>query len=172
MLLVLECLNICLCWFSHLAVLQLFCSSPKAALRYAAVRTLNKVGASLLGAPVVSHVQGGAEFRRWIMWWFCVNNLCLVLQPYISLLFVWNKTSKSTLQKEENLIIFTGLLECHWSSCYCFPFWASHGEEAPWKIRIKPWWWFLSASVVVFAPAFFFSLYKLCERKRENGSVW
>lgn len=25
------------------AVLQLFCSSPKAALRYAAVRTLNKV---------------------------------------------------------------------------------------------------------------------------------
>lgn len=28
---------------SFLAVLQLFCSSPKAALRYAAVRTLNKV---------------------------------------------------------------------------------------------------------------------------------
>lgn len=32
--------NVCVC-FS--LVLQLFCSSPKAALRYAAVRTLNKV---------------------------------------------------------------------------------------------------------------------------------
>lgn len=60
---IIDCLNICL-WFSHLAVLQLFCSSPKAALRYAAVRTLNKVGAGLLGAVVVSHVQEVADFRR------------------------------------------------------------------------------------------------------------
>lgn len=61
--LLIGCLNVCL-WFSCLAVLQLFCSSPKAALRYAAVRTLNKVGASLLGAVIVSHVQGGAGFGR------------------------------------------------------------------------------------------------------------
>lgn len=37
-----------------LAVLQLFCSSPKAALRYAAVRTLNKV------RIVFSHCTMGA----------------------------------------------------------------------------------------------------------------
>lgn len=46
------------------AVLQLFCSSPKAALRYAAVRTLNKVssewaewGWGSLPAPALQEVQ-------------------------------------------------------------------------------------------------------------------
>jgi len=96
--LIIDCLNVCLCRFSHLAVLQLFCSSPKAALRYAAVRTLNKVGAGLLGAVIVSHVQGGADSRRerrpdYVM------ILYLGLQPYISLRSRWNKTSKNALQK-------------------------------------------------------------------------
>lgn len=36
-------MSVSLTEMSFLTVLQLFCSSPKAALRYAAVRTLNKV---------------------------------------------------------------------------------------------------------------------------------
>lgn len=51
------------------AVLQLFCSSPKAALRYAAVRTLNKVsaewgGGSLL-APALREVQPWSASVLW-----------------------------------------------------------------------------------------------------------
>lgn len=48
------------------AVLQLFCSSPKAALRYAAVRTLNKVSSQWTewGRPSDRAGGGGPRGRR------------------------------------------------------------------------------------------------------------
>lgn len=48
-------------------VLQLFCSSPKAALRYAAVRTLNKVGLNVAVSPAITWRHYGDIFSFKVM---------------------------------------------------------------------------------------------------------
>lgn len=66
------CLTSLLCsilsWVSSLdslfSVLQLFCSSPKPVLRYAAVRTLNKVSASRSSKQAQEH-QRKPDFGAW-----------------------------------------------------------------------------------------------------------
>lgn len=98
---------------SSAAVLQLTKSSTKICSRpYPQQGRSQSLGSS--NSVSCREVQTSEEGSQ-IMWWFCVNNLCPVLQPYISLHSVWNKTSKNTLQKgkKKTLIIFTGLLECH-----------------------------------------------------------
>ncbi len=55
-----HCRCVCL-----LAVLQLFCSSPKAALRYAAVRTLNKVQLHSLFLPHLSRLNFSGRYVEW-----------------------------------------------------------------------------------------------------------
>lgn len=57
------------------AVLQLFCSSPKAALRYAAVRTLNKVqlhfpslfNTACFVVSIIHHCHNLLTFHSWML---------------------------------------------------------------------------------------------------------
>lgn len=167
---IVDCLNICFCWYSCLAVLQLFCSSPKAALRYAAVRTLNKVGTGFQGAIIASPSARETDSRKergQAGRWFYVNNIHL--WAITLCFFAYKRNKKNTLQKK-NAIFFTGLcksvlLFLHVTT---FPFWASCGEGAPGSTEIEPWcfFWLLHGSLCSS-----FSLDFVNSKKEKSGDV-